>query len=88
MTKREQEQLQRLLDKKATEEAADKDFYTAVRKRRHDVLRVLGVDEGACDIVRQKADDVGITMAQLADVVQRIPPDWIHKIIIQKREQG
>lgn len=88
MTKREQEQLQRLLDKKQAEEAANKEFYMTVRKRRRDVLKVLDVDADAYDSICKKAAKVDVTIEQLADVIQRIPSEWIHKIIEQRQEQG
>lgn len=88
MTSREMEQLQRLLDKKAKEEQENKEFFTEVKKRRREVLAVLDIDKASYDIVMHKAVDIGVTIGQLADVVQRIPPDWIHKMINKTKEQG
>lgn len=88
MTSREMEQLQRLLDKKAKEEQENKEFFTEIKKRRREVLAVLDIDKASYDIIMHKAANVGVTIEQLADVVQRIPSDWIHKMIHQTKEQG
>lgn len=45
MTKREEERLNALLQKKEAEEKADKDFFAQVRKRKNDVFKVLGIAE-------------------------------------------
>ncbi len=44
MTKREQERLEALLQKKEAEEKADKEFFANVRKRKDEVLKVLGAN--------------------------------------------
>lgn len=44
MTKREEARLNALLEKKEAEEREQKEFYTKVRRRRKEVLKVLGVD--------------------------------------------
>lgn len=45
MTKREQEQLEKLLLKKEQEEKADAEFFKQVRKRKADVIKELGIKE-------------------------------------------
>ena len=41
MTKKEQERLNALLEKKEAEEKADKEFFKQVKKRKDEVLKVL-----------------------------------------------
>ena len=43
MTERERKRLDELLIKKEAEEKADKEFFSQVRKRKAEVLKVLGV---------------------------------------------
>lgn len=89
MTKRQEEQLQRLLDQKAREEAEDKAFFSQVRKRRGDTLRMLEIDDMAYKTMVAKAAEANVSIEQMASVIQRIPPEWIHKILQQKaQEQG
>ena len=45
MTERERKRLDELLIKKEAEEKADKEFFSQVRKRKAEVLKVLGVKE-------------------------------------------
>ena len=45
MTEREEKRLNELLAKKETEEKADKEFFKNVKKRRAEVLKVLGIKE-------------------------------------------
>lgn len=79
MTKREQEQLERLLAKKEAEEAHDREFFAEVRRRRTDVLRVLDVDAEAAQVVQRRAADAGISMGQLSSAISRIDPEWLRQ---------
>ena len=45
MTERERKRLDELLIKKEAEEKADKEFFSQVRKRKAEVLKVLGIKE-------------------------------------------
>lgn len=45
MTERERKRLDELLIKKEAEEKADKEFFSQVRRRKAEVLKVLGVKE-------------------------------------------
>lgn len=47
MTERERKRLDELLAKKEAEEKADKEFFSKVRSRKAEVLKVLGVKEEA-----------------------------------------
>lgn len=80
MTKREREQLERLLAKKQAEEAHDHDFFAEVRRRRTEVLRVLDVDAEAAQVVQRRAADAGITMEQCCSAIRRISPEWLRKL--------
>lgn len=79
MTKREQEQLERLLAKKQAEEQHDHDFFAEVRRRRAEVLRVLDVDAEAVQMVQRHAVEIGISERQLCDFVCKIRPEWIRR---------
>lgn len=79
MTKREREQLERLLAKKQEEEKHDHDFFAEVRRRRTEVLRVLDVDAEAAQVVQRRAADAGISTEQLCSAVSRIDPEWLRQ---------
>lgn len=79
MTKREQEQLERLLAKKQAEEQHDHDFFAEVRRRRAEVLRVLDVDPEAVQMIRTRAAEVGISERQLCDFIYKIKKEWIQR---------
>lgn len=81
MTKREQEQLQRLLEKKEREEKHDHEFFAEVRRRKAEVLRVLDVDLDAAQAVQNRAAASGVTIAQLISLIDRLPTEWIQKTI-------
>lgn len=81
MTKREQEQLQRLLEKKEREEKHDHEFFAEVRRRKAEVLRVLDVDLDAAQAVQNRAAASGVTIEQLTSLIGRLPPEWIQKTI-------
>lgn len=70
MTKREQERLTKLLEKKEREEQADKDFFTKVRRRKAEVLKVLKVDESELNILQ--ADGYEDEIAQLTEQVNSL----------------
>lgn len=79
MTKREREQLERLMAKKQEEEAHDHDFFAEVRRRRTEVLRVLDVDAEAAQVVQRRAAEAGISMGQLCSAISRINPEWLRQ---------
>lgn len=69
MTEREQQRLNELLAKKEAEEKADKEFFKSVKKRRSEVLKVLGVKEAEPNHYEQElrciAYEYGITVENL-----------------------
>lgn len=77
MTKREQEQLERLLAKKRTEEQHDHDFFAEVRRRRAEVLRVLDVNVEVVRMIQTRAVEIGVSERQLCDAMYKIRPEWI-----------
>lgn len=81
MTKREQEQLQRLLEKKEREEKHDHEFFAEVRRRKAEVLRVLDVDLDAAQAVQNRAAVSGVTTEQMISLIDRLPTEWIQKTI-------
>lgn len=81
MTKREQEQLQRLLEKKEREEKHDHEFFAEVRRRKAEVLRILDINEEAARTVQNLAAAAGVTIGQMTCLIDRLPPEWIQKTI-------
>ena len=81
MTKREQEQLQRLLEKKEREEKHDHEFFSEVRRRKVEVLRILDINEESARMVQNRAADAGITTEQMISMIDRLPTEWIRKTI-------
>lgn len=81
MTKREQEQLQRLLEKKEREEKHDHEFFSEVRRRKSEVLRILDINEESARAVQNRAADAGITTEQMISLIDRLPTEWIQKTI-------
>lgn len=81
MTKREQEQLARLLEKKEREEKHDHEFFSEVRRRRAEVLRVLDVDADAAGAVQNRAVAAGITTEQMTKLINKLRPEWIQNVI-------
>ncbi len=81
MTKREQEQLQRLLEKKEREEKHDHEFFSEVRRRKVEVLRILDINEESARMVQNRAADAGITTEQMISLIGRLPTEWIRKTI-------
>lgn len=79
MTKREQEQLARLLEKKEREEKHDHEFFAEVRKRKGEVLRILDINEEAVQVMQNRAAASGVTIAQLTSLIDRLPTEWIQK---------
>ena len=69
MTERERKRLDELLIKKEAEEKADKEFFSQVRKRKAEVLKVLGVKEDEPNHYEQElrniAYEYGITVENL-----------------------
>lgn len=81
MTKREREQLERLLEKKEREEKHDHEFFAEVRRRKTEVLRILDINEEAARMVQNRATDAGITTEQMISLINRLSPEWIQKAI-------
>lgn len=81
MTKREQEQLQRLLEKKEREEKHDHEIFSEVRRRKVEVLRILDINEESARMVQNRAADAGITTEQMISLIDRLPTEWIRKTI-------
>lgn len=81
MTKREQEQLQRLLEKKEREEKHDHEFFSEVRRRKSEVLRILDINEESARAVQNRAAVSGVTIEQLTCLIDRLPPEWIQKTV-------
>lgn len=81
MTKREQEQLQRLLEKKEREEKHDHEFFAEVRRRKAEVLRILDINEEAARTVQNRAAVSGVTIEQMISLIDRLPTEWIQKAI-------
>ena len=81
MTKREQEQLQRLLEKKEREEKRDHEFFAEVRRRKAEVLRILDINEEAARTVQNRAAVSGVTIEQMISLIDRLPTEWIQKAI-------
>ena len=81
MTSREKEQLERLLQKKEQEEAAEKEFFTQVKRQRKKVLHALGLEEAAKvhEAIKEKAEQAGVTVEEFLSVVQGLPNDWIYR---------
>lgn len=69
MTEREKKRLNELLAKKEAEEKADKEFFNQVKKRKKEVLKVLGVKEAEPNHYDQElrciAYEYGITVENL-----------------------
>lgn len=69
MTERERKRLDELLIKKEAEEKADKEFFSQVRKRKAEVLKVLGVKKDEPNHYEQElrgiAYEYGITVENL-----------------------
>ena len=81
MTKREQEQLQRLLEKKEREEKHDHELFSEVRRRKSEVLRTLDISEEAARAVQNRAAVSGVTIEQMIGLIDKLPPEWIQKTI-------
>lgn len=81
MTKREQEQLQRLLEKKEREEKHDHEFFSEARRRKAEVLRILDISEEAARAVQNRAAVSGVTIEQMIGLIDKLPPEWIQKTI-------
>lgn len=81
MTKREQEQLARLLEKKEREEKHDHEFFAEVRRRKEEVLRILDINEEAERTVQNRAAAAGVTIEQMISLIDRLPTEWIQKTI-------
>lgn len=81
MTKREQEQLARLLEKKEREEKHDHEFFAEVRKRKGEVLRILDINEEAIQVIQNRAAASGVTIEQLIGLIDKLRPEWIQKAI-------
>ena len=81
MTSREKAQLERLLQKKEQEEAAEKEFFTQVKRQRKRVIHVLGLEEAeaAYAILRAKAEQAEVSGEDFLSFVQKLPPEWIYK---------
>ena len=81
MTAREKAQLERLLQKKEQEEAAEKEFFTQVKRQRKKVIHVLKLEEAevAYEFLKTKAAESGVSVTELLPVLQMVPNDWIHK---------
>ena len=81
MTQREKEQLERLLKKKEQEEAAEKEFFTQVKRQRKKVMHVLGLEEAVIvqEAVKEKAEQAGVTVEEFLSVVQGLPNDWVNR---------
>ena len=81
MTQREKAQLERLLQKKEQEEAAEKEFFTQVKRQRKKVVHVLGLEEMASvyESIKGKAAESGVSIAALLLVLQTIPDDWFYR---------
>lgn len=74
MTEREEQRLNELLAKKEAEEKADKEFFKNVKKRKAEVLKVLGVKEQEYNIYEKELRDVaelyGIGVWDLIDYIK------------------
>lgn len=81
MTKREQEQLARLLEKKEREEKHNHEFFAEVRRRKAEVLRILDINEEAAQAVQNQAVNAGISTEQMISLIDRLPTEWVRKAI-------
>ena len=81
MTKREREQLERLLEKKEREEKHDHEFFSEVRRRKAEVLRVLDINEDAAQAVQNRAEAAGIPTEQMINLINHLSPEWIQRAI-------
>ena len=72
MTKREEERLNALLEKKEAEEKADKEFFKQVKKRKEEVLKVLKIDTTNYyeNRLKRTAEIYGCTIEQLLDYIE------------------
>lgn len=71
MTEREEQRLNELLAKKEAEEKADKEFFKNVKKRKAEVLKVLGVKEQEYNKeLRDVAELYGIGVWDLIDYIK------------------
>lgn len=72
MTKREEERLNKLLEKKEAEEKANKEFFSQVKKRRSEVLKVLCAPDLDSSYVRLKdiAAKYGCDIPTLLDYIE------------------
>lgn len=79
MTQREKAQLERLLQKKEQEEAAEKEFFTQVKRQRKKVIHVLGLEEAVSvhEAVKEKAEQAGMSTEELLSFVQKLSPEWM-----------
>lgn len=80
MTKREREQLERLLEKKEREEKHDHEFFSEARRRKAEVLRVLDIEESV-RAVQGRAEAAGISTEQMINLINHLPPEWIQRAI-------
>jgi len=70
MTKKEQERLNALLEKKEAEEKADKEFFKQVKKRKDEVLKVLKIDSSYEDRIRAIAEKYGCDVFELLEYIE------------------
>lgn len=69
MTEKEQKRLNDLLAKKEREEKADKEFFSQVKKRRAEVLKVLGVKDYGAEL-QEIAAMYGATVPDLLQYIK------------------
>ena len=81
MTKREREQLERLLEKKEREEKHDHEFFSEVRRRKSEVVRILDINEEAVQAVQNRAEATGIPTEQMINLINHLSPEWIQRAI-------
>lgn len=81
MTKREREQLERLLEKKEREEKHDHEFFSEVRRRKSEVVRILDINEEAVQAVQSRAEAAGIPIEQMINLINHLSPEWVQRAI-------
>lgn len=84
MTKKEEEQLAKLLKKKEEVEQHDRELVAEVRRRRTEILQILGVNAKVSEVVQRRAAEAGISVEQMVCVIEELPEENLQDGLVQK----
>lgn len=84
MTKKEEEQLAKLLKKKEEAEQHDRELVAEVRRRRTEILQILGVNAKVSEVVQRRAAEAGISVEQMVCVIEELPEENLQDGLVQK----